>query len=297
MLDRREFLRLMAAPLVAGASVAVYAAIIEPLLRLRVTHYRLTPPGWPSAMRLRLAVIADLHACRPWMSASHVARIVEFSNRLAPDCALLLGDYIGTHPFRFEEPMGLWAGALAKLEAPLGVHAVMGNHDWWSDWAAMKRGHGLPDAGKAMQDAGLAVYQNESVRLAKDGQPFWLAGLGDQIAFLPLPRAPRLGIHDLAGTLKQVEDDAPVILLAHEPDIFPLVPPRVSLKICGHTHGGQVNLFGWRPYVPSRYGDRYAYGHIVEEGRSLIVSGGLGCSGAPIRIGSPPEVVIIDLAA
>ena len=73
-------------------------------------------------------------------------------------------------------------------------------------------------------------------------------------------------------------DGSPIILLAHEPDIFPDVPGRVSLTLSGHTHGGQVRLFGYSPVVPSRFGNRYAYGHVVEDDRHLIVSGGLGFS-------------------
>ena len=92
-------------------------------------------------------------------------------------------------------------------------------------------------------------------------------------------------------------DDAPVILLAHEPDIFPQVPERVSLTLSGHTHGGQVRLLGYSPMVPSQYGNRYAYGNVVEEGRHLIVSGGLGTSILPVRFGVPPEIVLLDLGA
>ena len=90
-------------------------------------------------------------------------------------------------------------------------------------------------------------------------------------------------------------DDAPVILMAHEPDIFAEVPNRVALTVSGHTHGGQVRLAGFTPIVPSKFGSRYAYGHIVEDGRHLVVSGGLGLSGLPIRFGSPPEVVLVAL--
>ena len=52
-----------------------------------------------------------------------------------------------------------------------------------------------------------------------------------------------------------------------------------------------------RPIVPSKFGARYVYGHIVEDGRNLIVSGGLGCSGLPVRFGAPPEIVMIELGA
>ena len=70
----------------------------------------------------------------------------------------------------------------------------------------------------------------------------------------------------------------------------------MSLTLAGHTHGGQVDLpLIGRPIVPSRYGDRYAYGHVIEDSRHLIVSGGLGCTGLPIRIGVPPEIVLIDI--
>ena len=88
-----------------------------------------------------------------------------------------------------------------------------------------------------------------------------------------------------------------MLLLAHEPDIFPEVPDRVALTLSGHTHGGQVRLFGWSPMVPSMYGNRFAYGHIVEEGRDLVVSAGLGNSIYPVRFGVPPEITMIELGA
>jgi len=85
--------------------------------------------------------------------------------------------------------------------------------------------------------------------------------------------------------------------MAHEPDIFPRVPDRVSLTVAGHTHGGQIRIFGYAPIVPSRFGNRYVYGHVVEQSRNLVVSAGLGCSGVPVRFGAPPEIVMIELAA
>lgn len=86
-----------------------------------------------------------------------------------------------------------------------------------------------------------------------------------------------------------------LFLLAHEPDIFPKVPSRVSLTLSGHTHGGQVRLLGYSPVVPSRFGNRFAYGHVVEENRNLIVSGGLGFSLLPVRFGMRPEILSIEL--
>ena len=104
-----------------------------------------------------------------------------------------------------------------------------------------------------------------------------------------------VGAYDLGAVLAQTRGEAPAVLLAHEPDLFPRVPPRLALTLSGHTHGGQVRLFGHSPVVPSRYGNRYAYGLVEEDGRRLIVSGGLGCSIVPLRFGVPPELTLVHL--
>jgi predicted MPP superfamily phosphohydrolase len=269
----------------------------------RVTHYRLAPPRWPTGLSLKLAVIADLHACKPWMDVERIQGIVASVNALRPDCVLLLGDYVAGHSIaRYSEPVAHrdWAETLGGLRAPLGVHAVLGNHDWWEEQCVQARRCGPTKAGLALQNAGITVHENTCLRLVKDGSPFWLAGLGDQWAFRPERwngSSYYKGVDDLAGTLAMATDDAPLVLMVHEPDIFAQVPERVSLTVAGHTHGGQVRLLGYAPIVPSQYGARYVYGHIVEEGRNLVVSAGLGCSGIPLRFGSPPEVVLIELHA
>jgi predicted MPP superfamily phosphohydrolase len=196
-----------------------------------------------------------------------------------------------------------WGSALSGLRARLGVHAVLGNHDWWEDMKVQRRRSGPVKARTTLEAAGIRVYENDAVRLEKDGQAFWLAGLGDQWAYYPRNGLPGrrggnfyyTGVDDLPGTLAQITDEAPVVLMAHEPDIFPKVPERVALTVAGHTHGGQVRLAGYAPIVPSMYGQRYVYGHVVEEGRNLVVSGGLGCSGVPLRFGSPPEIVLVEI--
>jgi predicted MPP superfamily phosphohydrolase len=85
-------------------------------------------------------------------------------------------------------------------------------------------------------------------------------------------------------------------MLAHDPDLFPLVPDHVALTVSGHTHGGQIALpYVRRPFIPSYYGERFARGHIVEGGRHLVVGAGLGTSGAPIRLFAPPELLVLEL--
>lgn len=299
MLTRRLLLKGAAALGLSGFSLGAYAFGIEPRFRLDVTRYRLTPPGWPSGFHLRLAVLADLHANEPYMPPERIVEIVTRTNALGADAILLLGDYVSSLRFQTRHmPPREWAGLLGGLRAPLGVHAVLGNHDWWDDRQAQRRGGGPIESRVELERAGVPVYENDVVRLVKSGRPFWLAGLGDQLAFFIRWRRRRPyshGVDDLAGTLAKVTDHAPVILMAHEPDIFPKVPSRVALTISGHTHGGQVRVLGYSPYVPSLYGNRYAYGHIVEGGRDLVVSGGLGCSGLPVRFGVPPEILLLDI--
>lgn len=299
-ITRRSVLKGLGAMVATGVVTAGYALGIEPRYRLVETAYRITPPRWPAGLKLRIAVVADVHAAEPLMPAERIEEIVARTNALAPDVTLLLGDYMASHRWKTRVLMPEEFAPLFKaLKAPLGVHAILGNHDWWDDPQAQRARRGPTVSRVALEKVGIPVYENDVVRLSKAGRPFWLAGLGDQISFRlgrwPNGRWKYQGVDDLAGTLAKITDDAPVILMAHEPDIFPLVPSRVAITLSGHTHGGQVRLFGYSPVVPSQFGNRYAYGHIVEEGRHLVVSGGLGCSILPVRLGMPPEIVVLEL--
>lgn len=301
MITRRTFLRGIGVAVGTGIGLAGYAFGVEPLYRLSVTTYRLSPRAWPAGFRLRLAIVADLHAHRYAMPIARIEEIVAVTNGLGADAVLLLGDYMSGKYWRSPRIAAEdWAPVLGQLRAPLGVHAVLGNHDWWEEPDAQRLRRGPVPSRLQLEKAGVPVYENDVVRLVKDGQPFWLAGLADQIAFITGLVDGRMifqGLDDLDGTLAKVTDDAPVILMAHEPDIFPKVPDRVALTLSGHTHGGQVRLFGWSPIVPSEFGNRYAYGHVIEDERHLIVSGGLGCSILPVRFGVPPEIVVVELGA
>jgi predicted MPP superfamily phosphohydrolase len=297
MITRRGYLRFVGGSFLSVAALSAYAVGIEPMLLTHVKRYALTPPHWPAGLKLRIVALADIHACRPWMTPERIASLVEDANAQQADLIVLLGDYIAGMPL-VTGPVtpSQWASALSGLKAPLGVLSILGNHDWWGDGFAQRAGAGPTIARKALEKVGIPVLENDVMRLEKDGHVFWIAGLADQLALLPTrARAGFKGLDDLDGTLAKVSDASPVILLAHEPDIFPTVPSRVSLTLSGHTHGGQVRLFGYSPVVPSRFGNRYAYGHVVENDRNLIVSGGLGFSIVPMRFGMRPEILSIDL--
>jgi uncharacterized protein len=271
---------------VLGSATSAYAVGIEPL-SLVVTSYQPQLPRWPQNRPLSVSVIADLHAGGPNMARSHIRQVVNTSNQLNPDLVVLLGDYIATHPFVTEHiPDEVWAGELARLKARYGVWAILGNHDWW---------RGVEQSRRIFASVGIPLLENDAVRLGPEGSRFWLAGLGDQMA-LRVPTGFK-GVDDLPATIARIDTDDPIILLAHEPDIFHSVPDRVALTLAGHTHGGQIRLPFMDRRVPSQYGNRFAYGHIVEGGRHMIVSGGLGTSVVPVRLGVPPEIVHLKMGA
>ncbi len=274
-------LALLAAVLIGGGAFAVKAFWIEPR-SLVVTRADIALPGWPADARpLKIAALADIQAAGPHLTAERVAMIVGQVNALEPDIILLLGNYVSQMRLSTSHvPPKATAAVLARLRAPLGVHAVLGNHDAWLDSRYVRR---------LLEDSGIEVYENQA-RLIDDadGLRFWIAGIADLSTHMA----------DLPGTLAQVTGDAPLILMSHSPDVFPDVPPRVALTLAGHTHGGQVNLpFLGRPMVPSRFGQRYAYGHIIEDGRHMFVSSGIGNAILPMRYGVPPEIVLLRIGA
>ena len=287
LISRRALIGSAGAGFLLATGGGAYAGLIEPTMMLNVTEYALTPPRWPADFRLTIAVISDVHVCEPYVPMSRVKRIVETVNALKPDIIFHLGDHESTHRFvTGRVPPEEWAAAYADLSAPLGLFTVLGNHDWWNNARSIRR---------ALDGARIRVMQNEAELLSFNGRRFWVAGLGDQIAHWIKPGHFR-GEDDLPGTLAKLKTDDPALLLVHEPDIFVEVPERVSLTFAGHTHGGQVYIPGWtNPFIPSAYRDRFRYGHVVEKGRHMLVSGGFGMSGLPIRFGVPPEVLLVRL--
>jgi predicted MPP superfamily phosphohydrolase len=289
MISRRTFMKAGTGLGLIGASGAAYAGYIEPALRLEVRRYDVTPPGWPAGYPLSIGVIADVHIGGPNMPLERLHHIVDTVNALKPDLIVHLGDHEATHRFvGTPVPRKAWAQALTRLHAPLGLYSILGNHDWWNN-------HGEIRA--ALADAKITIMENDAVLLPHAGGQFWLAGLGDQIAFHNEDHS-FTGVDDLPGTLAQLTTNDPAVLLVHEPDIFVKVPSRIALTLAGHTHGGQIYIPGLpNPFIPSAYGNRFRYGHIIEQDRHLIVSGGLGTSRIPVRFGVPPEVLLVTLGA
>jgi uncharacterized protein len=262
----------------AAAAAAYWAAWHEPR-RLVVREEEVAPENWPHALDgLRVGLISDLHAGLGHTSPGRIDAAVELLNGQRPDLICLLGDYLDSTRFgKGRADPDAVAQALAELAAPLGRYAVLGNHDWHAAGPAM---------GDALRRAGVPVLENEAVQLAE--KPLWVAGTADL----------RLRRPDIPRALADVPEDAALILLTHDPDLFPSVPARVQLTLAGHTHGGQVDVpFLRRPFIPSRHGTRFLGGHVVEDSRHLFVSTGVGTAGLPLRFRRPPEVVVLTLRA
>jgi predicted MPP superfamily phosphohydrolase len=287
MISRRGFLTLGAGAAAGSFFGAADAFAIEPYFRLTVKEWTVGHKDWPVvAPPLKIGVLTDIHAVEPWMPAHRIEAIAARMNALNPDVIVLLGDYVNAlkpHLYTGDVPIANWMSALRTLRAPLGVYAVLGNHDWWAGEVDTLR--------VAFEKAGIHLLENEAVMAKLGGASFWIAGLGDQLVYKTS------GVDDLSRTLRHVPEKAPVVLLAHEPYIFDRVPRQVTLTLAGHTHGGQVYIpFVGRPALKPGLA-QYAYGHIRHRGKHMVVSSGLGLSGLPVRFMVPPEIALVTLTS
>jgi predicted MPP superfamily phosphohydrolase len=266
--------------LLLAASVGIWSVLIEPN-RLVVHQQTIDINTWPKELSgLRIAVISDIHAGGPFIDEKKLEQVVAATNALNPDLIVLLGDYMSQNTWHGHEVSPqVVAAALKQLRAPLGVYGVLGNHDWW---------YGGEKVRAAFEAEGIRILEDEVAEVKWRAGTFWLVGLPD------LWTRPQ----HLAETIAKVPLGPPVIALAHNPDVFLRLPKAVTLLLAGHTHGGQVKLpLIGTPVTPSDYGQRYAAGHIFENGHHLFVTTGIGTSIMPVRFRVPPEIVILTLQA
>ena len=223
-------------------------------------------------------MISDLHAGAPWIDEAKIDAVVARTNAARPDLILLAGDYVSDNDNgSLRMPLETIADHLQGLEAPLGVYAVLGNHD---DAAGGRR------VTAALEQAGIRVLNNTHAVIGRPDGAIIVAGIDTWTG-------PADGREALAGLSRQK-----VLCLTHKPDVFPGLPQACVLTIAGHTHGGQVALPLIRRLAlehASRYGERYAQGIIREGGRTLFVSPGIGTSWLPVRLGVPPEISLLVL--
>jgi len=262
------------------AGLAADAVLLEPrrpvVERVEVSLARLVK----ELDGLTIAHLSDLHYESP-ASAEIIRTAVQITHGLAPDLVVLTGDYVTRYPFqsglRVAEDSKPCAQLLEDLHAPLGVFAVLGNHDCASDSRLVTR---------SLEANGVTVLRNFNLRLERSGGPFWIAGVDDVIG----------GGARLDRALQGIPRDGATVLLAHEPDFADsVVSYAVDLQLSGHSHGGQVRLpFVGAPYLPP-LGRKYPWG-LRRLGRlHLYTNRGIGAIPLPVRFNCPPEITLLTL--
>jgi len=265
------------AALMLGILLAAKAwqdTLADPVVRRTTVTLNGLPADWPP---ITVALLSDIHVAGPDMPPERLARIVAQVNALKPDIILIAGDLVSekrtaTHIYTPQEVVA----PLGALDAPLGVFAVPGNHDHWSD---------LPGLSRELRRHGIGLLVNDAVQVG----PLALGGLDDAYT----------GRADVVRTLAAMERlQGGRMIFGHSPDSFPELPRTVSLMLAGHTHCGQIAYpWGGAPAHLSDYGDRYGCGRVDEDGKTIIVGAGLGTSLIPVRLFTRPEIWLIEVVS
>lgn len=271
-MTRREFVR--SAGVAGLATLVAAAAPYQPPRSFVVSREERRIPG--ITRPLRLVFLTDLHL-GPYLGERELQRWVDATLRLEPDAVLLGGDLVDRN---YRGDLAELAAHLPRLSAPLGVYAVLGNHDH----ARFPR---LTPMLELLETSGVELLVNSAVRVRDD---LVLTGLDDF----------RVGRPDMAAALASAAHlrgggGGAVTLLSHNPDVIPELPGGVDLVLSGHTHGGQVRLPFLGPVITSSaYGRRYASGW-VDDPMPAYVSRGLGVTSLPFRYDCPAELTHLTL--
>lgn len=236
-------------------------------LRIPVKHLD------PALENFTIAFLSDFHLY-PFTKTDVIRQVITLTNGLNPDVILLGGDYV-THQ---ADAIFELAPLLAQLDAKLGLFAILGNHDIWTNIEVIKTG---------LSEAGLPILVNQGLTLTKNGARLNLAGLDDAWSGRP----------DLSAALANLPTNAPTILLAHEPDPADLYARagRVNLHLAGHSHGGQIRLPAIGALILPYLGQKYDRGLYRVDDMWLYTSRGIGNVVEPVRYNCPPEVTAITL--
>jgi predicted MPP superfamily phosphohydrolase len=221
---------------------------------------------------LKVAHLSDFHYASE-RDAEVIRKAVCLINELHPDVIFLTGDYVTFPNHLAAVPC---AQILSELHAPMGVFAVLGNHDQCNPQFISR----------ALEGHGIAVLSNNALHVDRHGARLWIAGVDDVLDGQP----------NLAESLSEIPNGEATVLLVHEPDFadsarsFP-----VDLQLSGHSHGGQIRvpLIG-APYLPP-LAHKYPSGLLQLGGLSLYTTRGIGTTFLPLRLNCPPEVTLLTL--
>jgi uncharacterized protein len=234
----------------------------------RVVRVTVKLPNLPAAWRGRTAaLVSDLHLGHV-RNAGFLRRIVRKLSRLHPDVLFIPGDlYDGT-----AVDLAQLAKPWAEFSAPLGAYFITGNHEQFSSPSKYL---------DAVRQSGIRVLENEKIIL-------------DGLQVVGVHYHDSTNVERFRSILRQVDLDRHVasILLVHNPNRLPVAAEAaISLQLSGHTHRGQYFPF---TAVVSRIYGKYAYGLNRFGDLAVYTSCGAGTWGPPMRLGSNPEIVLIQ---
>ena len=274
---RWTILALLAVALTTFVAAGWREARQDPVVRRTTIALAGLPRGSPP---LRLALVSDMHIGNLAMPVARLDRIVDQINAEKPDAILLAGDFVnGSDAESWDFHPRLLAAPLSRLRAPLGLFAVLGNHDAETSPALVEQ---------ALHQAHITVLTNGATRIGGIA----LAGLDDISMHRGWPSQALAAAHRLGGV--------PVIL-AHSPEFLGWLPHDAPLIMVGHTHCGQIVLPGWSNafdliHWRYRFNPRYACGEVREPGRTVLITGGVGAATIPpLRLNAPPDIWIVTL--
>ena len=257
----------------SGLAVAAYGILIRRRL-FSIRSLEVILPHLPQEFDgYRIAHLSDLHI-GTHTPLSWGERWVRAANQQMPDLSVVTGDLITSGNDYHDDATSVLQG----LKAKDGAYVSLGNHDYFGD------GEGFI---KKMRAAGVKVLRNEGRILKRGNAQLYLASIDDTWT----------GRAHLDKALADAPPHLPILLLAHDPACFSAAASRsVALTLSGHTHGGQIALpFCGRHVSLSHLANPFHIGFYQQAASILYVHPGLGTTGPPIRIGSPPAVVILTL--
>ncbi len=254
--------------------ICLYPVFIEPNM-LIVKHKTLYLTNWSEEHNgLRIALLSDFHLSKYCITPERLEKIVEKTNKENPDFIFLLGDLDSYLIERYSFDKQKISDVLSKLNAKYGVISILGNHDF-----------GPSVVKPILLNANIKVLENQKLTSNINGEKLIIYGLKDLWHYNVMPQK----------VIKREDKGNSIVVLSHNPDLFPYVPYFTSLTVSGHTHGGQIILpFLGGIFTPSIWEQRYNKGYIVENNKHLFVTSGLGFC-VPLRLGNPPEIVILEL--
>ena len=283
-LTRRQFLATSALGATGLAAIGA-GALYHDTTDLKITRLEVFLRRLPSRFDgLRIVQLSDFHYDR-YVDVRVITSAVQAANQLQPDVVVLTGDFVTQGPFtgEYDPPSARDAEPcsqiLSRLRSRLGIFAVLGNHDYYTDPNAVA---------EILRSRGFHMLRNQSFAVEQDGARLWMAGVNDVVA----------GADDLELALQKIPSTEAVILLAHEPDFADWVPPgRVDLQLSGHSHGGQIVLpvIG-PPYLPP-LARKYPWGLRRLGPLTLYTNRGVGTITLPLRFNCPPELTLFTLRA